>query len=80
MTLKAQLIGYMRDVDCWECGATLERMDWKTERGGLFKPSTVGRELRRLEEDERLEKRTESNTVFYRYLSNDYEKFHALQD
>ena len=77
MQLKTQLIHYLRNTDCWECGADLERAEWRTTRGGLFKPSTVGRELRRLEEDERLEKRTESNTVFYRYLPNDYEKFHA---
>ena len=77
MTLKGQLINHLRLSDCWECGADMERAEWKTERGGLFKPSTVGRELRRLEEEERLEKKTDSKTVFYRYLHNDYELLHA---
>ena len=75
MTLKTQLINHLRYSDGWECGADLERMEWETARGGIFKPSTVGRELRRLEEEERLEKR-EDKTVFYRYRHNEYERLH----
>ena len=77
MTLKSQLVQYLRDADYWECGATLERMEWKTDKFGLFKPSTVGRVLRRLEEEGRLQKKEENGTVFYKYPLNDYEKLNA---
>ena len=84
MTLKTYLLNHLKYSDCWECGADLERIEWKTDKGGLFKMSSVNRELRILSQErfpwetikQRLEKKTENKTVFYRYLHNDYELLH----
>ena len=76
MKLKAQLINHLRMSDCWECGADLERAEWRKDSGGKYKASNVDRTLRDLREEERLENKIENRTVFYRYLPNDYERFH----
>ena len=74
MTLRTQILNRLKEEQSWLCGAELERAEWRTRKGGLYKPSTIGRCLRDLAETtERVENKIENRTVFYRYNPSRYE-------
>lgn len=77
MKLKEQLLSTLRQEDCWVNSAALETMEFLSPKGTRYKPSTVGRALRLLsEEDGRIAKRIQGKSIAYRYQMNSYELFH----
>ena len=70
MTLKEKLIDYFRQGEnYWIHSGNLERVEFKIDKGGVYKPSTVGRIARKLSEGEEpsLEKKFEGHSVLYWY-------------
>jgi len=77
-SLRSQLINHLKSIDSWENSARTTRLEFKhLKKGTLYKPETIGRELRRLYEEmpERIERREEGRlgSVAYRYKPSKYE-------
>ena len=78
MTLRSQLLNRLKEEGGYVCVAELERMDFRTRRGGLYKPSTVSRCLRNLTQAYiglRIDKKIENGTVYYHYILSKYEEY-----
>lgn len=80
MKLKNQLILRLKHEDAWVNGANLERWEFRSDKGTLYKPSTIGRCLRTLAEEmpDRIERMIQGKSVAYRYIKSKYEQFHGL--
>jgi len=77
MKLKEQLLHTLRTEDGWVHSGHLETMEFNSPKGTRYKPSTVGRTLRLLsEEDERVTQRIEGKSVSYKYEMNEFELYH----
>lgn len=80
MTLRTQLIRHMKAKNTAILGVELQRVLFKTNKGGYFSPGSISRECRRLAEDGRFKsKRTEKNLVIYKIRWTEHELFHKRQ-
>lgn len=80
MGLKTQLLKRLKHEDSWTSSGDIERWEFRHKNGTLYKPATINRELRRLQEEmpHRIEKKYEgrANCVAYKYLKSKFEQFH----
>ena len=85
MTLNSQLLKHLRKYTVEHAGGTLERMEWRSKKGTLYKPSTVSRALLSLSQEidewgnelnPRIKAIHKNGAVFYQYKENAYEKLH----
>ena len=84
MILKTQILNRLKEEGSWICGAELERIEWRTRKGGLYKPSSVGRCLRELTEftspgKPKIAKWYKNGTVFYFYIPSWHENYNQQQ-
>lgn len=77
--LADKILIYLKHQEAWVNGAQIERSEFRHDKKGtLYKPSTIGRCLRKLHElyPEKVERQMQGKSVAYKYIFNSYETFH----
>lgn len=74
MTLRSQLIDFLKQEHGEIHSGQLERAEFKRRQGGIFKPASISRQARLLAEEGIIQKRYEKGSVIYWYEQSNYEK------